>query len=82
MSLHPSLRQTTGKSGAFRNVLKRHERLQHLMGRGLWTDGRSIFGLPKIKAEKIKARKAAPKEATAETSATSTGTALKAPAAP
>ena len=63
MSLHSSLRSRTGKSGAMRNVLKRHERLQHLISKGLWTDGRSPLGLPKIKQLKIKARKAAPKEA-------------------
>jgi hypothetical protein len=33
------------------------------MSKGLWTEGRSIFGLPKIKQEKRKARKAAAKEA-------------------
>ena len=63
MSLHSSLRSRTGKSGVLRNVLKRHERLQHLISKGLWTDGRSPLGLPKIKQLKIKARKAAPKEA-------------------
>jgi len=65
MSLHPSLRQAGGKGGAYRNVLKRYERLRHLMSRGLWTEGRSIFGLPKIKQEKVKVKKAAAKEAAA-----------------
>ena len=32
------------------------------MANGLWTDGRSVFGLPKIKQMKMKARKAAAKE--------------------
>ena len=73
MSIHPSLRQTGGKTGVSRNVLKRYERLQHLMSQGFWTEGRSIFGLPKLKQEKAKARKAAPKEAAAgEQPATST----------
>ena len=76
MSIHSSLRSAKGKSGALRNVLKRHERLQYLISRGLWTDGRSPLGLPKIKQLKIKARKAAPKEAAAE------GAAAAAPGAP
>lgn len=66
MSIHPSLRQVGGKTGTSRNVLKRYERLRHLISQGLWPGGRSIFGLPKIKQEKVKARKkAAPKEAAA-----------------
>jgi hypothetical protein len=44
--------------------MKRHERVRHLMTQGLWTDGRSVFGLPKIKQTKMKARKAAAKEKT------------------
>lgn len=65
MSIHSSLRKAGGKLGARRNVLKRHERLRHLMSHGLWAESRSVFGLPKIKQEKIKARKAAAKEAAA-----------------
>ncbi len=66
MSIHSSLRQARGKASSTRNVLKRFERLSHLLGKGLWAEGRSIFGLPKIKQEKIKARKPAAKEATPE----------------
>ena len=77
MSLHPSLRAPRGKSGTQRNVLKRHERMRYLILHGKWTEGRSVFGLPKIKQEKIKARKAAPKEA-----APAEGTAAAAPATP
>ena len=65
MSLHTSLRQAKGKQSALRNVLKRHERVRYLMGKGLWSEKQSILGLPKIKPEKTKARKAAPKEAAA-----------------
>ena len=72
MSIHPSLRQAGGKTGTTRNVLKRFERLRHLMSQGLWTEGRSIFGLPKMKQERIKARKAAAKEAAAEQPAATT----------
>lgn len=78
MSIHPSLRKAGGKLGTMRNVLKRHERLRHLLTTGRWTEGRSVFGLPKMKQEKIKARKAAPKEATPEQP---TGTTPEAPAA-
>jgi len=63
MSIHSSLRLGGGKSGAFRNVLKRYERLRYLMANGRWTEGQSVFGLPKIKAEKRKVKKAAAKEA-------------------
>ena len=80
MSLHPSLRAPRGKSGTQRNVMKRHERLRYLIANGRWTDGTSIFGLPKIKQQKIKARKAAPKEASKEASAE--GAAPAAPATP
>jgi len=89
MSLHPSLRGARGKSGSQRNVLKRHERLRYLIARGLWVEDRSVFGLPKIKPEKVKARKAAAKEAapakgaaTAETPAAPAKPAAKSAAKP
>ena len=62
MSIHTSLRTSKSAAGALRNVLKRHERVRHLMAQGLWTDGRSVFGLPKIKQVKMKIRKAAAKD--------------------
>ena len=62
MSIHPSLRTNKLAAGSLRNVMKRHERVRHLMAQGLWTDGQSVFGLPKIKVVKMKARKAATKE--------------------
>ena len=62
MSVHSSLRTRTGASGSLRNVMKRFERVRHLMAQGLWTEGRSVYGLPKIKQVKMKARKAAAKE--------------------
>lgn len=75
MSLHRSLQGLRSKGGALRNVLKRHERLQHLLSRGLWKPGEPVFGLPKIKQAKVKARKAAAKEAAPEEAAAGTGTA-------
>ena len=67
MSVHSSLRSKGGTT-SLRNVMKRHERVRHLMAQGIWPEGRSVLGLPKIKQLKIKARKAA-KEKTAEAAA-------------
>ena len=61
MSIHSSMR-SQGAASSLRNVMKRHERVRHLMAQGLWPEGRSMFGLPKIKQAKVKARKAAAKE--------------------
>jgi small basic protein (TIGR04137 family) len=59
MSIHSSLRGGgTKATGALRNVLKRHERVRHLLTQGLWAEGQTVFGLPKIKQTKMKARKA------------------------
>lgn len=62
MSIHSSLRTAGKAGGALRNVLKRHERVRHMMTQGTWVEGRSALGLPKIKQMKLKARKAAAKE--------------------
>lgn len=62
MSIHTSLRSDKHAAGSLRNVLKRHERVRHLMAQGRWADGQSVFGLPKIKPVKMKARKAAAKD--------------------
>ncbi len=69
MSIHSSLKTAGGGLSTIRNVLKRHERVRHMMTQGQWEDGRSALGLPKIKQMKMKAKKAAAKEkegATAE----------------
>ncbi|MBI2104891.1 MAG: small basic protein [Candidatus Omnitrophica bacterium] len=62
MSIHSSLRTPTGVTASLRNVLKRFERVRHLMTQGAWPEGRSVYGLPKIKQVKLKVRKAAAKE--------------------
>jgi small basic protein (TIGR04137 family) len=62
MSIHSSLRTPTGVTASMRNVMKRFERVRHLMAQGVWAEGRSVYGLPKIKQVKMKARKAAAKE--------------------
>ncbi len=59
MSIHSSLRTDTHAAGSLRNVLKRFERVRHLMERDAWTEGQSVFGLPKIKQVRLKAHKAA-----------------------
>ena len=59
MSIHPSLRTDAHAAGSLRNVLKRFERVRHLMERDAWTEGQSVFGLPKIKQIRLKAHKAA-----------------------
>ena len=83
MSIHPSLRGSK-KSGRHRNVLKRYERIQHLQDKDLWPEGRSAFGLPKIKSIKFKAKKsakeAAPAEAGAAAAPAAGGAAAAAPA--
>ncbi|GEM_PF-912756 len=72
MSLHPSLRQATGKAGELRNVLKRHERLRDLLAQGRFLEGGSVYGLPKTKQIRVKVRKAA-KEAAPSAEAPSGG---------
>lgn len=75
MSIHPSLRTSRRATASLRNVLKRHERVRHLITQGTWVEGRSVLGLPKIKQMKMKARKASTAkektEASAEPSASS-----------
>ncbi|MBI4597978.1 MAG: small basic protein [Candidatus Omnitrophica bacterium] len=79
MSLHPSLR-VSGAGATVRNVLKRHERVRHLMTQGQWAEGHSALGLPKIKQLRMKARKAA-KEKTEEAAAPAAAPAANAAAA-
>ncbi len=64
MSIHPSLRQATGKASTLRNVLKRYERVRDLLATGRFAEGSSVYGLPKTKQLRLKVRKAA-KEAVA-----------------
>ena len=40
-----------------RNVLTRVERLAKLQENGRWNDGDSIFGLPKVRVEKVSLKK-------------------------
>lgn len=70
MSIHPSL-GSAAKGKQAKSVLKRAERIKHLMAKGLWKEDSKVFGMPKIKALriKIKKEKAAEKPAEGETAA-------------
>ena len=67
------MRSSKNTAESLRNVLKRFERVRHMIAQGNWEEGRSVFGLPKIKQVKLKTRKAVKEEkeetATTETSA-------------
>ena len=59
-----------------RSILSRTERLKVLLGDGRWSEGDSVFGLPKVrtyvarrKVKKEKEKEAAPAVATAEAAA-------------
>ena len=75
MSIHPSLGAAV-KGKQQKSVLKRAERIKHLMNKGLWKEDSKIFGMPKIKAIRIKIKKEKAAEKPAEEGATG------APAAP
>jgi small basic protein (TIGR04137 family) len=66
MSIHSSLR-SGGKGTRHRSVLKRHERLRALKEKNLWTEEKSVFGIPKVKMQRVKVKKekAAPEAAAA-----------------
>ncbi|RKY29445.1 MAG: small basic protein [Candidatus Omnitrophota bacterium] len=74
MSIHSSL-NTSEKNKKMRSVLKRAERLKILMEKGEWEEGKSIFGLPKIKTARIKIKKEKAAPATAAPAAGATETA-------
>lgn len=57
MSIDKSLRRKSGMSGN-RSVLTRTERIKKLQESEKWTEGRSPFGLPKVRVLKIVLKKA------------------------
>jgi small basic protein (TIGR04137 family) len=61
MSIDKSLRRKDSLQRA-RNVLTRGERITQLQDEERWKEGRSPFGLPKVKVVKIKKAKKAAKE--------------------
>ena len=66
-------------AGARRNVLTRGERIKTLVDQERWQDGRSPYGLPKVKVIKIVVKKA--KKAKEEAKPEGEGEAAAAPAA-
>jgi small basic protein (TIGR04137 family) len=68
MSIDKSLRRKNQLARA-RSVLKRDQRIKVLQETDRWQDGRSPFGLPKVRVLKIAAKKGKPKEKAAEEAA-------------
>ncbi|MCC6418209.1 MAG: small basic protein [Gemmataceae bacterium] len=65
MSIDKSLRRKNQLQRA-RNVLTRGERIKTLQDDERWQDGRSPYGLPKVKVIKLAVKKKAKKEEKAE----------------
>ncbi len=64
---------TKGKLTRHRNVLTRTERIKVLINENLWKDGRSVFGLPKVKTLKVRKKAKVEKEKTEEEATAPTG---------
>lgn len=80
MSLHPSL-AAKDKDQKSRSVMKRSERLRNMLDKGTWKPGDSVYGLPKIKAIRIRIKKEkAEKAAEGATAETAAAPAKEAPA--
>ncbi|MBI5872910.1 MAG: small basic protein [Candidatus Omnitrophica bacterium] len=79
MSIHPSLGAAV-KGKQQKSVLKRTERIKHMVAKGLWKEETKVFGLPKIKALRIKIKKEKAADKPAEEGAAA-ATAAPAPAA-
>ena len=56
MSIHPSLSSAI-KGKQQRTVLKRTERIKHLMKKGKWDESSKVYGMPKIKMTRLKVKK-------------------------
>jgi small basic protein (TIGR04137 family) len=80
MSIDKSLRRKNSLARA-RSVLRRDERIKALIETDKWTEGRSPFGLPKVRVLKI-VKKKAPKEKAADAAAPGAEGAPAAGAAP
>src|SRR5256885_13276471 len=65
MSIDKSLRRKNSLARA-RSVLTRDERIKTLMDTERWADGRSPYGLPKVRVLKIVVKKGPKKEKAAE----------------
>jgi small basic protein (TIGR04137 family) len=71
MTMHNSL-NISSAGRRHRNVLTREERIAKLREDGRWDEGKSVFGLPKVRSIKAAAakKKSAPKKEAAEAEAT------------
>ena len=65
MSMHRSL-AISSKGRKHRNVLTREERLAKLKEAGRWDEGKSVFGLPKVRSIKQVTTKKKVKKVAAE----------------
>lgn len=74
MSIHPSLAISENDKKQ-RSVLKRTERIRTLMEKGDWKEGDKVYGLPKIKAVRIKIKKEKAEKAETATPAAGAATA-------
>lgn len=68
MSIHPSL-SASAQNKKQKSVLTRTERLRSMIEKGTWKEGKSVFGLPKIKTVRLKIKKEKAKELPAEATA-------------
>ena len=68
MSIDKSL-ANKGKLTRHRSVLTRSERVKVLTNEGSWQEGRSVFGLPKVKTIKIQKKGKSAKEKSEESPA-------------
>lgn len=80
MSIDKSLRRKGGLTKT-RCVLKRSERVLKMLEDGKFADGRSPFGLPKTRVQKVVLKKKAKKEEAAAGEAGAAGAPAAAPAA-
>jgi small basic protein (TIGR04137 family) len=78
VSIDKSLRRKNSLQRS-RNVLTRGERIVQLKGEERWQDGRSPYGLPKVKVIKIIVKKAKKKEDKAAEGEAAEGAAAPAP---
>jgi small basic protein (TIGR04137 family) len=78
MSIHSSLR-AGGGGNKHRSVLKRYERLKALKDKSLWSEDKSVLGIPKVKMQRIKVKK---EKAAAEAGAGAAPAKAEAAAAP
>ena len=80
MSLHPSLGSAV-KGKQAKSVLKRSERIKYMMAKDLWKDDGKVFGLPKIKAVRLKVKKEKAEKPAEEGAVAEAGAPAAAPAA-